>query len=123
MIEDTTSVANKLTTFTIGAARQVTHHPTSWRLARRNGELILQAGSRWTQGSEGGFEWNDVPTVDLDAPENTNDWPIPRRPKPPSLKELALKALQFVDEKLDLPLHNHCNAIHTIRRALEALDD
>ena len=48
-----------------------------------------------------------------------------RRPKPPSLKELALEALQFVDEKLKghLPLHNHCNAIHTIRRALEALDD
>ena len=46
-----------------------------------------------------------------------------RRPKPPSLKEQALVALQFVDEKLDLPLHNHCNAIHTIRRALEALDD
>jgi hypothetical protein len=46
-----------------------------------------------------------------------------RRPKPPTLKEQALKALQFVDEKLDLPLHNHCNAIHTIRRALEALDD
>jgi hypothetical protein len=45
------------------------------------------------------------------------------RPKPPSLKEQALEALQFVDEKLDLPLHNHCNAIHTIRRALEALDD
>jgi hypothetical protein len=45
-----------------------------------------------------------------------------RRPKPPSLKEEALEALQFVDEKLDLPLHNHCNAIHTIRRALEALD-
>jgi hypothetical protein len=46
-----------------------------------------------------------------------------RRPKPPSLKEQALEALQFVDEKLDLPLHNHCNAIHTIRRALETLDD
>jgi hypothetical protein len=46
-----------------------------------------------------------------------------RRPKPPSLKEQALEALQFVDEKLDLPLHNHCNAIHTIRRALEALND
>jgi len=46
-----------------------------------------------------------------------------RRPKPPSLKEQALEALQLVDEKLDLPLHNHCNAIHTIRRALEALDD
>ena len=46
-----------------------------------------------------------------------------RRPEPPRLKEQALEALQFVDEKLDLPLHNHCNAIHTIRRALEALDD
>jgi hypothetical protein len=46
-----------------------------------------------------------------------------RRPEPPSLKEQALEALQFVDKKLDLPLHNHCNAIHTIRRALEALDD
>jgi hypothetical protein len=46
-----------------------------------------------------------------------------RRPKPPSLKEQALEALQLVDEKLELPLHNHCNAIHTIRRALEALDD
>ena len=46
-----------------------------------------------------------------------------RRPKPPSLKELALEALQFVDEKLKghLPLHNHCNAIHTISRALEQL--
>ena len=42
---------------------------------------------------------------------------------PPRLKVEALEALQFVDEKLDLPLHNHCNAIHTIRRALEALDD
>ena len=46
-----------------------------------------------------------------------------RRPKPPSLKEQALEALQFVDEKLELPLHNHCSAIHTIRRPLEALDD
>ena len=34
-----------------------------------------------------------------------------RRPKPPSLKEQALGALSYVDEKLDLPLHNHCNAI------------
>jgi hypothetical protein len=48
-----------------------------------------------------------------------------RRPKPPSDKELALEALQFVDEKLKghLPLHNHCNAIHTIRRAIEQLPD
>jgi len=54
-------------------------------------------------------------------PWSANDLRKHRRPKPPSLKEQALEALQFVDEKLDLPLHNHCNAIHTIRRALEAL--
>jgi hypothetical protein len=49
----------------------------------------------------------------------------PRRPplQTAEPKGEALEALQFVDEKLDLPLHNHCNAIHTIRRALEALDD
>jgi hypothetical protein len=46
-----------------------------------------------------------------------------RRPKSPSLKEKALKELAWVDEHLDMPLHNHCTAIHTIRRALEQLDD
>ena len=60
-------------------------------------------------------DWTDIETADkLRAA---------RRPKPPSLKEQALEALQFVDEKLDLPLHNHCNAIHTISRALEQLND
>jgi hypothetical protein len=78
MTEPPTNVTNELTIpadiarYSIGAAR-LTHPPTSWRLARRNGELILQACSCWTQGSEAGFEWNDVPTVDLDAPEATND--------------------------------------------------
>ena len=63
MIEST----RKLTVSTIGPAK-VTYSPTSWRLARRNGELILQAGSIWVQGSEGGVEWSDVPTVNLDTP-------------------------------------------------------
>ena len=59
--------------YPVGAAR-LTHSPTSWRLSRRNGELILQAGSIWTQGSEGGIEWNDVPIVDLEQLEAlTND--------------------------------------------------
>lgn len=53
-------------------AARLTHSPISWRLARRNGELILQAGSIWTQGSEGGIEWNDVPTVDLDELEGAD---------------------------------------------------
>jgi hypothetical protein len=46
-----------------------------------------------------------------------------RRPKPPSLKEQALEELAWVDKHLNMPLHNHCTAIHTIRRALEQLDD
>ena len=74
MTEDTPMFTSKLTVLggitvaQIGPAR-VNYSPTAWRLARRNGELILQAGSMWTQGSEGGVEWNDVPTVDLDALE------------------------------------------------------
>jgi len=46
-----------------------------------------------------------------------------RSPKPSSLKEQALKELAWIDEHLDMPLHNHCDAVHTIRRALEALPD
>jgi hypothetical protein len=45
------------------------------------------------------------------------------QPQLSSLKEQALKELAWVDEHLDMPLHNHCNAIHTIRRALEQLPD
>jgi len=48
----------------------------------------------------------------------TNQHPIT---PPPSLKELALEKLAWIDEKLEAPLLNHCDAIHTIRRALEAL--
>jgi hypothetical protein len=59
-------VSPDLPTCLIGPSR-VTHAPTAWRLARRNGELILQAGSIWTQGRDAGYEWNDVPTVDLDG--------------------------------------------------------
>ena len=70
MTEDTPKFTNKLTVpngipvAQIRAAR-VKYSPTAWRLARRNGELILQAGSIWNQGTEGGVEWNDLPTVDL----------------------------------------------------------
>jgi hypothetical protein len=46
-----------------------------------------------------------------------------RRPKPPSLKEQALKELAWIGKHLDMPLHNYCNAIHTISRALEQLPD
>jgi hypothetical protein len=43
-----------------------TSSPTAWRLGRRNGELVLQAGSVWHEGPEFGIEWVDLPTVDLD---------------------------------------------------------
>jgi hypothetical protein len=70
MTEDTPKITVGSSTFlgtaAIGPSR-VAYSPTTWRLARRNGELILQAGSIWTKGAlEGGIEWNDVPTVDLD---------------------------------------------------------
>jgi hypothetical protein len=49
---------------------RVTYSPKTWRLGRRNGELILQAGSMWVQGSDVGIEWTDVPTVNLDGLEH-----------------------------------------------------
>jgi hypothetical protein len=49
---------------------RIVYSPKAWRLGRRNGELILQAGSLWVQGRESGIEWNDLPTVKLDELEH-----------------------------------------------------
>jgi hypothetical protein len=92
---------------------QLSHSPSTWldqiTIAYQSGaDMELEACCEW------------IPEL---TPWDAEQLRTARRPKPPSLKEQALEALQFVDEKLDLPLHNHCNAIHTIRRALEALDD
>ena len=47
-----------------------------------------------------------------------------RRPKPPSLKEQALKELAWVDKNLKgANFFGRCDAVHTIRRALEQLPD
>ena len=47
-----------------------------------------------------------------------------RRPKPPSLKEQALKELAWVDKNLKgANFFGLCDAVHTIRRALEQLPD
>ena len=43
---------------------------------------------------------------------------VARRPKPPSLKEQALKALERMQDQ-----YPHLGNTKTIRRALEALDD
>jgi len=46
--------------------------PCQFRLARRNGELVLQAGYQWHEGNAFGVEWKDIPIVDLDE-EACND--------------------------------------------------
>ena len=80
------------------------------KAARWGADMELEACCEWFVR-----DWTDI--------ETAGKLRAARRPEPPSLKEQALEALQFVDEKLDLPLHNHCNAIHTIRRALNELPD
>jgi hypothetical protein len=72
MIESTTGLTIVHSSDRFLAPARITYSPTAWRLARRNGELILQAGSLWTEGRESGIEWKDVPTVDLETTENTN---------------------------------------------------
>jgi len=46
--------------------------PCMFRLARRNGELVFQAGYQWHEGNAFGVEWKDIPIVDLDE-EASND--------------------------------------------------
>ena len=57
----------------VPASCRLTQPASKWRLARRNGELILQSGRIWTDGIDAGIEWEDVPTVNMDTPEVTND--------------------------------------------------
>lgn len=45
------------------AAKVESLSPTGYRLISRNGILSLQGYFRWEQGSMGGGEWRDIPTV------------------------------------------------------------
>ena len=64
--------------FTIGntvrlaAARVESNIPFQYRLARSNGNLILQGCYQWQQGSACGHEWRDIPIFDLDQQEVDN---------------------------------------------------
>lgn len=49
------------------AARVEDTMAKAYRLGRRNGKLVLQGCFQWTQGSDYGHEWRDIPIVDLDA--------------------------------------------------------
>ncbi len=66
----------------------VSNHAVAYRFARRKGELILQGAYRWQQGSMSGFDWRDIPIIELDEPEPEPE-PEPEsdassRPSPPN---------------------------------------
>lgn len=49
----------------IVAARLAYATPSEYRLRRgSDGEVVLQGAYRWEQGSSGGFEWRDIPTIE-----------------------------------------------------------
>ena len=49
-----------------GAARVETGSPIGYRLTRDTcGVLTLQGAYHWRQGSDGGHEWRDIPTVQV----------------------------------------------------------
>ena len=83
-----------------------------WCMENNWRDIAIQA-AQWgaDQELEACCEWLEC---NYNYPQVNHPLRAARRPEPPSLKEQALEALQFVDEKLDLPLHNHCNAIHAI---------
>ena len=39
-----------------------------YRLVRKNGTLALQRAYGWACGTDGGVDWRDEPTIDLDEP-------------------------------------------------------
>lgn len=40
-----------------------------YRLVRKNGALVLQRAYGWANGTDGGVEWEDEPTIDFDEPK------------------------------------------------------
>ena len=64
----------------------VSDHAVAYRFARRKGELILQGAYRWQQGLMSGFEWRDIPIIELDEPEPEPEpeSDVSSRPSPPN---------------------------------------
>lgn len=58
--------------YSAGAARIEEIVPSGFRLCRKKtGELVLQGCFKWSQGTSGGFEWRDLPTVEESDSEPT----------------------------------------------------
>jgi len=84
---------------------------------------LATQGAQWgaDQELEACCEWLQDPDLNVD----TYKLRTARRPKPPSLKEQALKALKVIEFEY---VHSHSPSVveattGTIRRALETLDD
>jgi hypothetical protein len=97
-----------MVTITVDRLQYIATQAAQW-----GSDQELEACCKWFQEFYKTETW-----VDLDL----KTFRAARRPKPPSLKEQALEKLAWIDEKLEAPLLNHCDAIHIIRRALEQLD-
>ena len=92
---------------------EVWHEGTPVRVAASD-EYLATCAARWGANQE--LE----ACCDL-LPGLTSYLREERRPQSLNLKEQALKELAWVDKNLKVGFFGHCDAIHTIRRALEQL--
>lgn len=59
-------ISGTFVTGTLSPMRIENLAPAQYRLAKKNGVLILQGAYHWSEGfTKNGFEWRDIPTVDL----------------------------------------------------------
>ena len=87
-------------------------------------EEQLEVAARW--GADAELEAScEVLARELicDGKHVATDLRAVRRPKPPSLKETAIVALETIEEAVMVGDSVHDNDLRTIRRALEQLDD
>ena len=51
-------------TLNIVAARVRSNQPVAYRLMQTiDGPMVLQGAFYWTEGSNGGHDWEDIPTI------------------------------------------------------------
>jgi hypothetical protein len=80
-------------------------------VAQWGADQELDACCEWIVQNCGQLHWWEIP-VSLRAV---------RRPKPPSLKEQALKALEPIERSASAPVTTNKDSLALIRKALEAL--
>ena len=57
------------TIMNIAAAKVRSNQPVAYRLLQKlDGTIVLQGAFYWTEGSNGGHDWEDIPTI-LEAQE------------------------------------------------------